>query len=91
MGVDLGLVRPPCTCTMSYYYATHRIVLNINATPDTHGPGLFVSEGSVERQSTAYNALDMALSRIRAITNPEFLQMMAKCRPPTGWPSTIGP
>ena len=33
MGVDLGLVRTPCTCTMSYYYATHRIVLNINATP----------------------------------------------------------
>jgi hypothetical protein len=26
MGVDLGLVRLPCTCTMSYYYATHRMV-----------------------------------------------------------------
>ena len=25
MGVDLGLVRLPCTCTMSYYYATHRM------------------------------------------------------------------
>lgn len=28
MGVDLGLVRLPCTCTMSYYYATHRMVFS---------------------------------------------------------------
>jgi len=27
MGVDLGPVRLPCTCTMSYYYATHRMGL----------------------------------------------------------------
>src|SRR6266851_9220757 len=27
MGVDLGPVRPPCTCTLSYYYATHRMEL----------------------------------------------------------------
>lgn len=30
------------------------------------------------------------VSQIRAITNAEFIQMMEKCRPPTGWPSTIG-
>ena len=32
----------------------------------------------------------MRISQIRAITNAEFVQMMGKCRPPTGWPSTIG-
>lgn len=29
MGVDLGLVRLPCTCTMSYYYATHRMEFSV--------------------------------------------------------------
>jgi hypothetical protein len=37
-----------------------------------------------------YDALNMFFSKIRAITNAEFVQMMGKCRPPTGWPSTIG-
>ncbi|KAI9507362.1 hypothetical protein F5148DRAFT_1285277 [Russula earlei] len=33
----------------------------------------------------------MRVSPIRAITNAEFVEMMRKCRPPTGWPSTLGP
>ncbi|KAI9446309.1 PP-loop family-domain-containing protein, partial [Lactarius indigo] len=31
----------------------------------------------------------MHIPQIRAITNAEFVQMMGKCRPPTGWPTTI--
>ena len=32
----------------------------------------------------------MHVPHIRAITNAEFVQMMGRCRPPTGWPITIG-
>jgi len=31
----------------------------------------------------------MRIPQIHAITNPEFVEMMAKCRPPMGWPSTL--
>ncbi|KAH9005313.1 PP-loop family-domain-containing protein [Lactarius hatsudake] len=31
----------------------------------------------------------MHLPQIQAITNAEFMQMMARCRPPTGWPTTL--
>ncbi|KAF8274873.1 PP-loop family-domain-containing protein [Lactarius quietus] len=31
----------------------------------------------------------MHVPQIRAITNAEFVQMMLRCRPPNGWPSTI--
>ncbi|KAH9043081.1 PP-loop family-domain-containing protein [Lactarius pseudohatsudake] len=31
----------------------------------------------------------MHLPQIQAITNAEFVQMMGRCRPPTGWPTTL--
>lgn len=61
--------------------------------PGYHGPLVVHVKRSSARLGHAldtFSVLDMRVPQIRAITNAEFIQMMDKCRPPTGWPSTIG-
>jgi hypothetical protein len=59
---------------------------------------VLLATATADRDTGRHNAhksrvitLEMHVPHIRAITNAEFVQMMGKCRPPTGWPTTIGP
>jgi len=56
-------------------------------TTGYHGPLVFIENGHA---LDTFSLVDMRVPQIRAITNAEFIQMLDKCRPPTGWPSTIG-
>jgi hypothetical protein len=51
---------------------------------------MFMSSARLGHALHTFSVVDMRVPQIRAITNAEFIQMMDKCRPPTGWPSKIG-
>jgi hypothetical protein len=90
MDVDLGLVR-------SFLLYLHNVVLfvgwsSLSSINDVVWlPSIyFVQVRDFVSVWSHPLILDMRIPKIRAITNTEFVQLMSKCRPPVGWPATIG-